>query len=116
MPSVSLIITTTATLFVITQVVSNSFAPSNQDSYGSPVSGVITNPRGNAGAVSDDVANVPVGSSLSFGSSSSLDSGLRSQPSSGFNPITTSTFDQGSANLPKRNVFGTATGQVISMT
>ena len=78
MPSVSIIITTTATLFVITQVVSNSFAPSNQDSYGSPVSGVITNPRGNAGAVSDDVANVPVGSSLSFGSSSSLDSGLRS--------------------------------------
>ena len=98
-------------------MVSNSFAPSNQDSYGSPVSGVITNPRGNAGTVSDDVANVPVGSSLSFGSSSSsLDSGLRSQPSSGFNPITTSTFDQGSANLPKRNVFGTVSGQVLSMT
>ena len=98
------------------QPVSQTFTPSNNapDSYGSPVAGVITNPRGNTNIITnnnpDSVANVPVGSSLTFGSSNSgLDSGLSS--SNGFNPITTSTFTQ-SASLPKRNVFGTVRGQV----
>ena len=91
------------------QPVSNTFSPSNTDSYGSPVGGVIRTPS-NTVVNTDDVANVPVTSSLSFGSSTStgLDSGLTSN---GFNPITTSTFDQGSQ--PKRNVFGTTvSGQV----
>lgn len=97
------------------QPVSQTFTPSNSapDSYGSPVAGVITNPRGNTNIVTsnnaDSVASVPVGSSLTFGSG--LDSGLTSSSSNGFSPITTSTFDQGSG-LPKRNVFGTVSGQV----
>jgi len=99
----------------IQPVSQNNFRPSNSDSYGSPVGGVITNPRSPVTVNNDDVANVPVGSSLSFGSSvtnTGLDSGLTSSltSSNGFSPITTSTFDQGS--LPKRNVFGTVSGQV----
>ena len=99
------------------QPVSQTFTPSNSapDSYGSPQAGVITNPRGNTNIVTsnnavDSVASVPVGSSLSFGSG--LDSGLTSSSSNGFSPITTSTFDQGGSGLPKRNVFGTVSGQV----
>ena len=89
----------------VVQQVSNTFRPSNSaDSYGSPQGNILTN---------DDVANVPVGSSLSFGSSirntnNGLDSGLTT--SSGFSPLTTSTLDQ--TSLPKRNVFGTVSGQV----
>ena len=95
------------------QPVSQTFRPSNSDSYGSPVGNVITN--------TDSVANVPVGSTLSFGSSSSgVDPGLgpRLNPTSsqisaaGFNPITQSTFDQAGNSLPKRNVLGTVSGQV----
>ena len=98
------------------QPVSQTFRPSNSDSYGSPVGGVITNTN------SDSVTNVPVGSSLSFGSSGGVDPGLgpRLNPTSsqisanGFNPITQSTFDQAGSGLsqPKRNVLGTVSGQV----
>ena len=95
------------------QPVSQSFRPSSGDSYGSPVGGVITN--------TDSVGNIPVGSTLSFGSSNTgIDSGLdpRLNPTSsqisasGFNPITQSTFDQAGNSLPKRNVLGTVSGQV----
>lgn len=97
------------------QPVSQSFRPSNGDSYGSPVAGVISNNNngdsyGNpvGGVISDSVANVPVGSTLSFGSSSSgVDPGLGPR----LNPITQSTFDQSSP--PKRNVLP---GQVTTIT
>ena len=93
------------------QPVSQTFRPSNGDSYGSPVGGVITSTN------TDSVTNVPVGSSLSFGG---VDPGLgpRLNPTSsqisanGFNPITQSTFDQSGLSQPKRNVLGTVSGQV----
>ena len=92
------------------QPVSQTFRPSNSDSYGSPVGGVISNTN------TDSVTNVPVGSTLSFGG---VDPGLgpRLNPTSsqisanGFNPITQSTFDQ-VGTQPKRNVLGTVSGQV----
>ena len=103
----------------VVQQASNTFRPSNQvnqDSYGSPQGGIITNNN------QDDVGNIAVGSTLSFGSgintnnirTNGLDSGLTSSltsNSNGFSPITTSTLDQ-TALLPKRNVFGTVSGQV----
>lgn len=97
------------------QPVSQSFRPSGGDSYGSPVGNVISNSN------TDSVGNIPVGSTLSFGSSNTgIDSGLdpRLNPTSsqisasGFNPITQSTFDQAGNSLPKRNVLGTVSGQV----
>lgn len=97
------------------QPISQTFRPSNGDSYGSPVGGVITN--------TDSLsANVPVGSSLSFGSNSGVDPGLgpRLNPTSsqisaaGFNPITQSTFDQAGNSLPKRNVPGQRTTITIN--
>ena len=91
------------------QPVGQSFRPSNSDSYGSPVGGVITNTN------TDSVTNVPVGSTLSFGGGVDPGLGPRLNPTSsqisanGFNPITQSTFDQ---SQPKRNVLGTVSGQV----
>ena len=128
----------------------NNFRPSNQDSYGSPVGGVITNqPQSTSFSSSNpsnsepltlnsglSSGNFAVGSSLSFGSNgnrfqqqnnynsgsvtSVIDPRLKPQSnnqissSNGFSPLTQSTFDQASGgnSNPKRNVFGTVSGQV----
>jgi len=131
----------------------NNFRPSNQDTYGSPTGGVITNqPQSTSFSSSNpsnsepltlnsglNSGNFAVGSSLSFGSNngnnfqqqntnnynsgsvtSVIDPRLKPQSnnqissSNGFSPLTQSTFDQASGgnSNPKRNVFGTVSGQV----
>jgi len=143
------------------QPVNNNFRPSNQDDYGSPVGGVISNvqpastsfsssnPTNNIVTSNEQLTinnggnsgNFAVGSSLSFGNngnrfqqqqqsnnqnnynSGSVSSAInpRLNPtnnqissSNGFSPLTQSTFDQagGGNSNPKRNVFGTVSGQV----
>jgi len=134
------------------QPINNNFRPSNEDTYGSPVGGVITGNNNNNGVQTisnvGNTGNVAVSSSLSFGSNngnsfssnsfaqqnnnqnynsgsvSSINNGVnpRLNPTSnnqisnsnGFSPLTQSTFDQASNSNPKRNVFGTVSGQVNS--
>ena len=108
---------------------SQSFRPSNQDSYGSPQGDVITG----AGitTITSPNTNVAVGSSLSFGSNNNNGQSSYSNGNSfnnggsitgtvqtsvdsfrngdGFNPLVQSTLDQ--ASNGKRNVFS-GSGQI----
>ena len=107
---------------------SQSFRPSNQDSYGSPQGGVIT-----GAGITTNVGNVAVGSSLSFGNNNNNNNGQSNynngnsfsnggsitgtavtsvdsfRNSDGFNPLVQSTLDQ--ASNGKRNVFS-GNGQI----
>ena len=112
----------------------NTFVPSSQDSYGSPIGNVIsqTPQTFSSSNPNNDIGNVAVSSSLSFGGnsvspnnyntansngvvSSVINPRLKPTNSPGFSPLTLSTFDQASAqNPPKRNVL--SPGQLASIT